>query len=71
MSAGRRLLDGQLVAEETVAAGAARRGETAIGYREATPVGSGDRNARIVVNPDKTRTHVFGPGDRVIVFAED
>lgn len=55
----------------TVAAGAARRGETAIGYREATPVGSGDRNARIVVNPDKTRTHVFGPGDRVIVFAED
>ena len=55
----------------SVAAGAAKRGETAIGYRDATPVGAGDGQASIRINPPKTESFTFGPGDRIIVFAED
>lgn len=55
----------------TVVAGAAKRGETAIGYRDVTPTGSGDGLAAIKVNPAKTEKHVFSAGDRIIVFAED
>lgn len=55
----------------TVLAGAAKRGETAIGYRDVTPTGSGDSSAAIKINPAKAEQHVFSAGDRVIVFAED
>lgn len=55
----------------TVVAGAAKRGETAIGYRDVTPTGSGDGLAAIRVNPTKSDKHVYSAGDRIIVFAED
>ncbi len=55
----------------TVAAGAARRGETAIGYRDVTPHGSGDSHATIKINPHKAEQRTYSTGDRIIVFAED
>ncbi len=55
----------------TVAAGAAKRGETAIGYRDITPMGAGDGQAAIRINPPKGEAHVYSAGDRIIVFAED
>ncbi len=55
----------------TVAAGAARRGETAIGYRYVTPHGSGDSQAAIKLNPHKAELRTYSTGDRIIVFAED
>jgi len=55
----------------TVLEGAARRAETAFGYRDATPAGSGDGKAVIHVNPLKTETHVYSEGDLIIVLAED
>lgn len=62
---------GQPVDFYTVAAGAALRGETAIGYRDVTPEGLGDARATIRLNPAKSETHTYGPGDLVIVLAED
>lgn len=55
----------------TVAAGAAKRGETAIGYRDVPPAGSGDGQAAIRVNPPKAEARTYSAGDRIIVFAED
>ncbi|NTV39253.1 MAG: potassium transporter TrkA, partial [Demequinaceae bacterium] len=55
----------------TVAAGAAKRGETAIGFRDVTPTGSGDGQAAIRINPPKAAPHIYSAGDRIIVFAED
>ncbi len=55
----------------TVAAGAAKRGETAIGYRDITPMGAGDGQAAIRVNPPKEEPRIYSAGDRIIVFAED
>ncbi len=55
----------------TVAAGAARRGETAIGFRDATHAGETDGQAGIHINPPKEEQHTYTAGDRVIVFAED
>ena len=55
----------------TVAAGAAKRGETAIGYRDITPMGAGDGQAAIRVNPPKAEPRTYSAGDRIIVFAED
>jgi voltage-gated potassium channel Kch len=55
----------------TVAAGAARRGETAIGYREATPDGVGDGQAVIRMNPAKADERTYSEGDLIIVLAED
>ncbi len=54
-----------------VAAGAARRGETAIGYRDVTPDGEGDGQAAIRINPAKAELRTYSSGDRIIVFAED
>jgi voltage-gated potassium channel Kch len=55
----------------TVIEGASRRGETAFGYRDATPPGAGDGQAAIHVNPLKTDKHVYEEGDLIIVLAED
>jgi len=55
----------------TVAAGAAQRGETAIGFRDVTPTGAGDGQAAIRINPPKAEPHTYSAGDRIIVFAED
>jgi len=55
----------------TVAAGAARRGETAIGYRDVTPEGLGDARATIRINPGKGEERAYSKGDLVIVLAED
>ena len=55
----------------TVIEGASRRGETAFGYRDATPAGAGDGQAAIHVNPKKTEKNVFEQGDLIIVLAED
>lgn len=55
----------------TVLEGAARRNETAIGYRERTPSTSGDGNAKIRINPPKTEQRVYDEDDLIIVFAED
>jgi len=55
----------------TVAAGAAQRGETAIGFRDVTPTGAGDGQAAIRINPSKAEPRTYSAGDRIIVFAED
>jgi voltage-gated potassium channel Kch len=55
----------------TVLAGAAKRGETAIGFRERTPESSGDGQATICINPAKTDERVYDEADLIIVFAED
>ena len=55
----------------TVLDGAARRGETAIGYRDATPTGLGDLRAALRLNPPKLAERVFGKGDFIIVFGDD
>jgi len=62
---------GQPVNFFTVAAGAAKRSETAIGYRDVTPEGLGDGRATIRINPAKSEERVYGPGDLIIVLAED
>ncbi|WP_232679413.1 NAD-binding protein [Nocardioides sp. R-C-SC26] len=46
----------------TVVAGALRRNETALGYKQGHDV---------VVNPAKSDRIVFGPDDRIVVLAED
>ncbi|MER6942621.1 potassium transporter TrkA [Nonomuraea sp. NPDC000554] len=54
----------------TVLEAARRRGETAIGYRLA----AGSARAPgygVALNPDKSLSLRFGPGDRVIVLSED
>ena len=55
----------------TVAAGAAKRSETAIGYRDVTPEGLGDARATIRINPAKQEERVYNEGDLIIVLAED
>jgi ion channel POLLUX/CASTOR len=60
---------GAAVDFHTVVASAARVGETAIGYRLVERPGIAPD--RIVVNPVKSVTVEFLPGDRVIVLAED
>lgn len=55
----------------SVVAGAAKRGETAIGYRDAAPQKASAGSARVVVNPAKAESHVFHDGDMIIVLAED
>ncbi len=53
----------------TVVEAAARRNETAIGYRSASADGKSDSYG-VHINPDKSAVITFNPGDKVIVFAE-
>jgi hypothetical protein len=55
----------------TVLESAARRGETAIGYRLLRDRASRDKFHGVVVNPAKGDRVVFEPGDLVVVLAED
>lgn len=53
----------------TVVEAARRRGETAIGFRQATQAGTPPQYG-VHLNPDKSADLTFGPGDKVIVLAE-
>ncbi len=57
------------VAFRTIVESALRRGETAIGYRVAAKSGNPPHYG-IMLNPDRSRTVTFAPGDSVIVLAE-
>ena len=61
---------GDEVSWATVVAGAARRSETAIGLKSALLAEPGLRFG-VVVNPPKSQTYTIGPGDAVVVLAED
>ena len=54
----------------TVIEAAARRGETAIGYREAATAEAPGSGYGVRVNPRKPARRVYAPGDQVIVLAE-
>jgi hypothetical protein len=55
----------------TVLEAARRRGETAIGYRIDEHARSSAHAYGVTVNPTKTDTRTFAPGDKIIVLAED
>lgn len=55
----------------TVLEAAARRGETAIGYRIAADGGDPTRGFGVKVNPNKSERFAFAADDQVIVLAED
>jgi voltage-gated potassium channel Kch len=55
----------------TVIEAAARRGETAIGYRQLAHSQDPARGYGVRVNPKKSEKVAFAPEDRIIVLAED
>jgi voltage-gated potassium channel Kch len=61
---------GDDVSWATVVAGAARRNESAIGLKSALLAEPGLKFG-VVVNPPKSQTYTIGPGDAVVVLAED
>ncbi len=61
---------GDDVSWATVVAGAARRNETALGLKSALLAEPGLKFG-VVVNPTKSQTYTIGPGDAVVVLAED
>jgi voltage-gated potassium channel Kch len=61
---------GDDVSWATVIAGVARRNETAIGLKSALLADPGLKFG-VVVNPPKSQTYRIGPGDAVVVLAED
>jgi hypothetical protein len=61
---------GAEVSWATVVAGAIRRNETAIGLKSALLADHGMKFG-VVVNPPKSQTYRIGPGDAVVVLAED
>lgn len=54
----------------TVLEASTRRGEIAIGYREAAASSIASRSYGVVINPPKSRSIEFAPDDKVIVLAE-
>lgn len=70
-AAGDYVVPDRPVSFHTIIASALRRGETAIGYRLAALAADASRAHGIVINPEKGRAVAFGPGDKVIVLAED
>lgn len=62
---------GESVDFYTVLEAARRRGETAIGYRINEFAHSSDRGYGVSVNPVKSETITFTPGDKVVVLAEN
>ena len=65
------IAEGASVDFYTVLEAARRRGETAIGYRVAALARSNADHYGVRVNPLKTDTVTFVPGDKIIVLAED
>jgi hypothetical protein len=61
---------GQSVDFYTVLEAARRKGETAIGHRIARHARSAEHFYGVSVNPTKTETRVYEPGDKIIVLAE-
>jgi voltage-gated potassium channel Kch len=55
----------------TVLEAAARRGETAIGYRQLLHANDATRGYGVKVNPNKSEMVTFAPNDRIVVLAED
>lgn len=62
---------GREVDFHTVLEAAARRGETAIGYRIVAEGGDPTRGFGVKVNPNKSERIRFASGDQLIVLAED
>jgi voltage-gated potassium channel Kch len=62
---------GQTLDFHTVLEAAARRGETAIGYRIVADGNDASKGFGVKVNPNKSETFAFAEGDQVIVLAED
>ncbi len=69
--AGEYVAPGREASYATVVAAALRRGECAIGYREAAGAEDPGREFGVRVNPPKSERLKLGEGDRVIVLAED
>jgi voltage-gated potassium channel Kch len=55
----------------TVVAAAARRGETALGYRSLALAHEDDGGSGVRINPAKSATFSVAAGDRVVVLAEE
>jgi hypothetical protein len=55
----------------TVLEAARRRGETAIGFRIDEHARNGALSYGVSVNPTKSDTRTFAPGDKIIVLAEN
>lgn len=55
----------------TIVEAAARRRETAVGYRVAAHAHDAERQYGVIVNPAKSASFAPAPGDRVVVLAED
>jgi hypothetical protein len=55
----------------TIVAAAARRGETALGYRSQSVATASDGTSGVRINPAKSDVFTIEPGDRVVVLAED
>ncbi len=62
---------GRPTAFDTVLEAARRRGHTALGYRLQARSADAERAYGVVINPRKSEPVSFGPGDTVIVLAED
>jgi len=61
---------GESVDFYTVLEAARRKGETAIGHRIEKHARSAEHFYGVSVNPTKTETRVYQPGDKIIVLAE-
>lgn len=70
-SAGDYVVEGVTTPFSTVVAAAARRGQTAIGYRVAAWAADPARSYGVVINPPKSREVALTPHDKVIVLADD
>jgi voltage-gated potassium channel Kch len=62
---------GEEVNFATVVAAAARRGETALGYRSLALAHGDDGGSGVRINPAKSATFSVAAGDRVVVLAEE
>lgn len=62
---------GQPVNFYTVVEAARRQGATAIGYRVVAEMGDAARSYGVHLNPPKSATITFQPGDKIVVLSED
>ncbi len=65
------VVEGREVSFATIVEAAARRGETALGYRVAAESGDAEAGYGVRVNPAKADTFVPTAADRVVVLADD
>jgi voltage-gated potassium channel Kch len=70
-AAGEYVATGQEMTFATVVEAARRRGEIAIGYRRRALIEDAAQAYGVLLNPVKSASVTFEPGDRVIVLAED